>query len=167
MENQEKKMIQVEEGQVMELVSELKLMREKNEEIRKEVGILKEIANKNELAKYYEKQKDKNARKCRIRYIRNENGDKLVVVGWGMMPMNDVFIGPMGNTISKQNVRIKLENGLEEIIDLFEWGRRYEQMEADVTERSKKQNERGEMEEIWTVKVENGKTYQIPTYAIN
>ena len=141
------------------------------EALQKKVSLLEEVADKNEIAKYIDRHRDITKRNCRIRYLRDEEGNKLVVVGWGSMPTNEVFIGPNGLSVAKQTVKIQIENKdgqiEEKIADLLELGRRYEYMSAEVSERTQKTNDKGEKQSIWKIKAENGREYVLDEKFIN
>lgn len=141
------------------------------ESLQKQVSLLNEVADKNEIAKYMDRHRDSTRRTCRLRYLRDEEGNKLVVVGWGNMPTNEVFLGPTGLPIAKQTVKVRVENKEgkieEQIADMLEIGRRYEYMTAEVLERSSKTNDKGQKVEEWKIRAETGKEYSIDPRFVN
>ena len=157
---EENEMMQVPKEQLEKLLSEI-------DPLKKKTSILEEIADKNELARYHERTKDRSVRTCRIRVLREEDGAKKVVTGWGSMVTNDVFIGPMGRSVATQVVKIFLEDGTEKVIDLLTWGRSYEMMNATILESSKVINEQGEETQKLKLKAENGKEYVMSSVFIN
>ena len=155
--------IEVDKEQLGKLLQEF-------EGMKQEISVLKEISNKDELAKYLSRHKGPMTRKCRVRTLRYENGDRKAILSWPSMVINDVFVGENGRSVAKQIVKLNMEDGSDEVVELMEYSRRYEYMDADVIKRSKdyttidgKEVER----EIWHVKAENGKEYDIDTRFIN
>lgn len=140
------------------------------EELKKKTDLLEAVADKNEILKYMSRNRDLSKRTCRLRTLRYEDGTQKVVVSWPNMVMNEVFIGANGLSSAKQIVRLHMEDGTEETLEILEAGRRTDYIPATVLKRSKiYQDENGHevLREIWEVKAETGKTYMIDTRFIN
>ena len=148
--------IVVEKSQIDKLLEHLQKQDEK-------IKMLESIADKNELAKYMEKSKDKTKRSCRVRCLRDDKGERVVVTSWDNMVTNEVWQNQNGISVAKQVVKVHTEDGKEIIGDLLDVGRRYEYISAEKV--GEKKNEAGNT--IWTVKAENGKTYEIGLQFIN
>lgn len=155
--NESSNSVVVEKGKLDAVLSELSAL-------RSETQMLKSIADKGELAKFHEKQRDKEKRSCRLRVLRDgENAEKKVVVGWGPMLNNEVYQNDRGLTVAKQIVKVFLEDGKEIVGDLLEIGRRYEFILAEKVGEEK--DDQGNI--FWKVKAENGKEYKVDFRCIN
>lgn len=152
---EEKNVVVSEEG-LKQVLEELKILKEKT-------VILESIADKTELAKYFEKTKDRTKRACRLRCLRNDKGEQRVVVFWGPMITNETWQNQNGVTVAKQVIKVKDEDGMEIVGDLLDIGRRYEFISAEKVGELK--DETGNT--IWEVKADNGKTYKIDIRFIN
>ena len=151
--------------------AKLDILLQNYESLQKQVSLLNEVADKNEIAKYMDRHRDVTRRTCRVRYLRDEEGNKLIVTGWGNMPTNEVFVGPTGQPVAKQTVKVFIEDKEgkveEKVYDMLDIGRRYEYMTAEVLERSSRTNDKGIKVEEWKVKADNGKEYLLDPKFLN
>lgn len=130
--------------------------------LKEKTAMLESVADKAQLAKFFEKMRDKEKRSCRLRVLRDETGEKKVVIGWGPMISNEVYINERGLSVAKQVIKVSLEDGKEVVGDLLDIGRRYEYIQADKLGES---NDDGHIK--WKVKAENGKEYNLDVRFIN
>lgn len=153
--------IVVEKSQLDALLEEQRVMKEK-------MVMLESIADKTQLAKFYEKMQDKDKRSFRLRVLRNDNGEKLVVKSWGPMVTNEVFQNAQGVSVAKQVVKVQLENDSEVVGELLDMGRRYEFIQTEKVETIKSyKDDNGAEWDILKLKAENGKTYEIDSHFVN
>ena len=133
------------------------------QELRQKTTMLESIADKKELAKFLDKSKDRTKRVCRLRTLRDDEGNSQVVISWGRMISNEVYQNPQGQTVAKQVVKVKTEDGKEISGDLLNIGRSYEYIDA--TKVGEAKDEEGNI--VWEVKASNGKTYSMDIRFIN
>ena len=132
------------------------------------VKMLESIADKGELAKFYDKTADRTKRTYKLRVLRGDSGEKLVVTGWGPMITNEVFQNAQGISVAKQVVKVQLEDGKEVVGELLDIGRRYEFIQAEKVEVVKSYKDDKDAEwEVLKLKVENGKIYEIDSHFVN
>lgn len=156
-------MPQENENQIVVDKAKLESLLAEFETMKGRLQIMESIADKSKLADYFEKTKDRNKRTCKLRVLRDENGDKKVVTQWGPMIHNEVYQSASGLSVAKQFVRVTLEDGKEIEGDMLDLGRRYEYVEADKLREIQEQD--GTVK--WEVRAENGTTYTIDTRFIN
>lgn len=136
--------------------------------LQEKVKLLESIADKTQLAKYLEKHRDATKRTCRLRGLRNDKGEFKVIISWGRMVTNEVFQNAQGVSVAKQVVNLVNEDGEELVGELLDIGRRYEYITAEKVEKIKDYlDDKDAKWEVWKVKAENGKTYDIDSHFIN
>lgn len=148
-----------EEDQYVKIkVDELENLKKQMEKLSKEQKMLLSVADKKNLSLYYQRNKDDLPTEIKLRVI-----DGKVVIGWRTVE-NDVWQTSEGKWIEKQSVEVLYEDGSTERMPLIDFNRRYKHV---LCHRMGVSEDREKGLSYKLQRVDNGKTYNVPSAFVN